>query len=81
MTDVEHTADQPSWNCRACHEPWPCRPARDQLRQTCSPTTLAALMWTHLEHAALELPSMPVGYAFDRFIRWTWRPEVVGKID
>lgn len=35
-------------------------------------TTLAMTMWVHLEEAAGDMPTMPVGEAFERFLNWTW---------
>jgi hypothetical protein len=35
------------------------------------PVALAITMWHSLEDAVLELPGMPPGELFDRFISWT----------
>lgn len=72
MDEIEHTADRPTWYCRICHDEWPCEPARKELLNTHSPTRLAALMWCYLETAAFEMPTMPVGDFFRRFVSWTW---------
>jgi hypothetical protein len=68
----EHTAERPSWDCRVCGKPWPCDPARERLASTLSLTTLAMTMWTNLEEAAGDMPTMPVSEAFERFLNWTW---------
>jgi hypothetical protein len=31
MTETTHIADRPSFDCRACGEPWPCVPAQENL--------------------------------------------------
>lgn len=28
-----HRADQPSWDCVICHQPWPCAPAKVELAE------------------------------------------------
>jgi hypothetical protein len=33
MADAEHLPDRPSWNCKACGEPWPCPPAQKALSE------------------------------------------------
>jgi hypothetical protein len=30
-TDVKHIANQPSWDCGGCGEPWPCAAKRAEL--------------------------------------------------
>lgn len=67
----EHQPSRPSWTCGACGEEWPCPPAQEHLRTELSGTRLAMLMWTHLEHFALDAGPGPLSGAFDRFIRWT----------
>ncbi len=31
MADVEHLPQRPSWECRACGDPWPCLPAKVEI--------------------------------------------------
>jgi hypothetical protein len=69
MTD--HTADRPSWDCRACGKPWPCDPARERLAEEMDRISLAMYMWTNLEEAVADLPPGPPSELFERFIRWT----------
>ena len=69
-----HIADRPSWDCVACVKPWPCDPAREALATQMDPVQLAMYLWSNLEEAAGDLPDMPVGEAFDRFISWTRSP-------
>jgi hypothetical protein len=40
-------------------------------QETGGGTTLAILMWTHLEDFALDTGSGSLAGAFDRFIAWT----------
>jgi hypothetical protein len=69
-----HIADRPSWDCLACVKSWPCDPAREALATQMDPVQLAMYLWSNLEEAAGDLPDMPVGEAFDRFISWTRSP-------
>ncbi len=75
MTDdygmTPHVAVRPSWDCVACDEPWPCDPAREALTAELSATSLRIHMWSRLEVAAGDLPTMPARELFDRFLRWT----------
>src|SRR4051794_13841654 len=41
----EHSAERPSWDCRACGRPWPCDPAREHLQSEMDGTVLAVYMW------------------------------------
>jgi hypothetical protein len=72
MTDVEHVAARPSWDCRKCGKPWPCTPAKRKLLDTLSPTQLVLQMWVYLEDAAIELQLVDFRETFHRFISWTW---------
>jgi hypothetical protein len=67
----EHVAERPSWDCRACGNPWPCDPAREALVTEMDRVTLAIYMWSNLEEAAMDMPRGPVSELFERFIRWT----------
>ena len=70
---MEHIADRPSWDCRACGKPWPCDPAKAKLAAELGPTALAVYAWEHAEEAAPQLPGMPVAEFFDRFLTWARR--------
>jgi hypothetical protein len=67
-----HSADRPSWDCRACGKPWPCEPARaGLLREHGLGAGLAMLGWAYLEEAASDLSTGSPADLFERFIRWT----------
>jgi hypothetical protein len=68
---LDHEPARPSWDCRSCGKPWPCDPARERMIADLDPVALAITMWHILEDAVLELPGMPPGELFDRFISWT----------
>lgn len=68
---VEHTAQRPSWDCRACDKPWPCDPAREALAAEKERVSLSVYMWMQLEDAARDLPNEPASALFERFIHWT----------
>jgi hypothetical protein len=77
----EHQPNRPFWDCKQCGQEWPCEPAREYLvRTTGSGLNLAMLMWTHLEHYALDAGQGPLRGAFDRFIAWTRRPAAVPSL-
>lgn len=67
-----HSASRPSWDCRACGQPWPCDPAREELiAQTPNVSALATAGWAYLDEFVRDQPTGPPAEAFDRFIRWT----------
>lgn len=72
MDEPEHVAEQRTWRCRSCRAEWPCLDAKRQLVATHTQTELAILALLDLQHAARDLPHMPLGDAFDRFVTWTW---------
>jgi hypothetical protein len=71
---MEHIEDRPSWKCRGCGDPWPCRPAQMHLLAELGPTPLRIHMWMRLELAAADMPTTPAGDLFDRFLHWTSAP-------
>ncbi|GIE33133.1 hypothetical protein Ait01nite_061780 [Actinoplanes italicus] len=70
-SNAEHVCERPSWQCRACGEPWPCPPARTSLAGGADRVMLTMYMWGHLDRAMTELPPGPPAELFDRFLRWT----------
>jgi len=70
MTD--HTAAQPTWECRACGDPWPCASARASLRAEYAefPTSLSLFMTSSYVAASSQLTGIPVEELFDRFFGW-----------
>lgn len=71
MDHAEHIAERPSWDCLACGKPWPCDPAREQLRTEMDPVQLATYMWSCVEEAAGVLGDLSMSETFDRFLAWT----------
>lgn len=68
---VEHVCARPSWECRACGQPWPCVPAQVTLAGGMDRVMLMMYMWGHLDHAVAELSPRPPAEMFDRFLSWT----------
>ncbi|MFG1953355.1 hypothetical protein [Micromonospora sp. NPDC048830] len=73
-----HTAARPAWRCRVCAAPWPCQPAKLQLRREYADDRAAlAIYLCLLMHDAiadeLRLRAADVDPAayFVRFIGWT----------
>jgi hypothetical protein len=71
MAEVEHTADRPSWVCRACDGPWPCKTARTRLLDEMNEVELAIYCWANLEEAIGDLHPIDAKEAFDRFLNWS----------
>lgn len=71
MSGDDHPALRPSWQCGNCGRPWPCPPAREQLAAEMAGTNLAMWMATTMVHVAREVPAMPPGELFERFLAWT----------
>lgn len=71
VTESDHIADRPSWDCRSCGKPWPCNPARKALASEMDRTSLAIYMWVNLEEAVCDLPKGPPSELFERFLSWT----------
>jgi hypothetical protein len=71
MVAIEHSPERPSWHCRACGEPWPCAPAREQLvEETGGGTILAIQCWVYFDLYVRDMGNGPLGEAFQRFIGW-----------
>ncbi|MDG4765917.1 hypothetical protein O7632_17690 [Solwaraspora sp. WMMD406] len=67
---VEHVARRPSWCCRACGEPWPCPPAKDQLVADFDRIGLCLYAALQLADAAADLPELTPAQLFPRFLTW-----------
>jgi hypothetical protein len=74
ISAAEHQSSRPSWDCRACEQPWPCDPARERLVQLYGRTTLSIFMVDRLLQATHDLIEAPPAELFDRFLAWTRRP-------
>lgn len=68
---MEHLAERPTWDCRACERPWPCDPAREALAAELGRTELTLYLSGHLDEAARELPGAPAAELYDRFLGWS----------
>jgi hypothetical protein len=77
---TEHIAQRPSWDCRACTQPWPCANAKTDLLAEFQdfPSVLMIYMSAQMcealndltAHGALAPPDL-----YDRFITWA-RPKL-----
>lgn len=70
-----HHPDRPSWRCRSCGQPWPCPPARFELRIAygADRAGLARHLGDLLFTAARE-SNADAADLYDRFIAWTDPP-------
>lgn len=69
--EPQHIEERPSWNCRACGEPWPCEIARKELAAELSPTRLRLHLWMRMEIAAADELGPSPKEMFRRFFGWT----------
>jgi hypothetical protein len=67
---VEHVAERPSWNCRACSAPWPCPTAKGDLLAEFQdfPSTLVIHLCGLMGEAAHDLGTESGLRA--RFLEW-----------
>ena len=73
---AEHLPVRPCWNCGTCGKPWPCAPARDQLRADFRgfPTTLTVYLAAQYNTALDDCLTAPADVPEDfyaRFLSWT----------
>jgi hypothetical protein len=76
----EHVGQRPSWDCRACGQPWPCAVAKDEL---CAefrnfPSVLSIYMSAQMYDAAndfMDHGASPPVDLYERFLAWV-RPRV-----
>lgn len=68
----EHLPVRPSWRCRSCDQPWPCRPARLALvgEFGARSTGLRIQLATYLEPVARDQPQITPADLYRRFIAW-----------
>ncbi|MFY1638299.1 hypothetical protein ACN27F_34280 [Solwaraspora sp. WMMB335] len=67
---AEHLAQRPSWRCRVCADPWPCRTAREQLVHAYDRIGLCLYLADRLIDAVADgLGPSPAGL-YHRFLGW-----------
>jgi hypothetical protein len=66
-----HQPVRPSWRCIACHQPWPCVPARRDLLLDLGWLRLAIYCGTLLQAAASDLTQATPAELWPRFVEWT----------
>jgi hypothetical protein len=65
---VEHIAGRPGWDCLTCGKPWPCDPAREQMRAEMDLVQRRVFLWSMLESAYDE--GVAAVDLYERFMRW-----------
>jgi hypothetical protein len=81
---LRHNYTRPAWLCVACGVPWPCASKRaeylakfsdpddeDRLRGR---ARLRMILGTLALDAEKDMPDMPKGETYTRFIEWTYEP-------
>ncbi|MGC9667471.1 hypothetical protein ACNTMW_13050 [Planosporangium sp. 12N6] len=67
-----HLPVRPTWTCVCCGNGWPCETGRRQLLIEYDGATamLGLVMSTHFVRAAEDLPVVPAGQLYHRFVGW-----------
>jgi hypothetical protein len=67
-----HTPMRPSWRCAGCGGEWPCPSARRRLLAEYEGATvsLALYLASNFVDAAADLPDLPAGNLYRRFLGW-----------
>lgn len=67
-----HSPQRPVWTCAADGLDWPCGDARARLLAEFdgAPTSLGLYMAAQFTDAAQDLPHVPAGHLYDRFLCW-----------
>ncbi len=74
---AEHMPRRPEWTCRTDGKPWPCGPARAEIRSEYreAPSPTDQRMFTNYLLALGELPDEDGDALFARFVNWVRVPE------
>lgn len=74
-----HLPVRPKWECRGCGEAWPCQNKRAELviEYAGAEVSLGVLMAMRHCDAAGELPDIPAGELYQRFVGWTRRRQLL----
>jgi hypothetical protein len=75
VQQTEHLHGRPTWDCRACGEPWPCANAKTGLAMEFQrfPSVLAIYMAAQMHDALLDLTAHgapPPPDLYERFLAW-----------
>ncbi|MEW2445415.1 hypothetical protein [Micromonospora marina] len=73
MSGVDHQPHRPTWECRACYEPWPCAAGQVQLAEAYRNDRSGPRFYMgELYAAAVEdLPAFPPRLLYTQFVAWT----------
>lgn len=76
MSEVKHQYRRPAWVCLACDEPWPCEARRRSFLATYATRKmqLRGVLGALLMDATIDMPTVPVGELYLRFVAWSYRP-------
>ena len=72
---TEHLQEQPGWDCRACHHPWPCANAKTELLAEFGlfPSVLTIYMSAKMYDAVSDLTAHGQPFPkdmYERFLSW-----------
>lgn len=70
---IEHNPGRPSWDCRACGQPWPCAPAREAMSSEFKnfPTVLRIYLVAQMTDAARDVSGIQPPELYARFLDWS----------
>src|SRR6266508_3181610 len=72
VTVSAHLPARPTWTCTGCGVDWPCPTRRAQLAAEFAeaPVSLGVYLGACLADAAGDLPAVPAGVLYHRFLAW-----------
>lgn len=67
-----HVRTRPTWTCKLCHRPWPCREARNALRAEFGANHVALVlhMTGKLSEARADIGDRSMAAVYDQFLSW-----------
>jgi hypothetical protein len=67
-----HIPQRPDWSCAGCGDAWPCATRRSQLTAEYAGlrTGLVLYLAACMVDAAYDLPQIPAGGLYQRFLDW-----------
>jgi hypothetical protein len=67
-----HNPMRPSWECGGCGDPWPCVTRRRELLAEYERARVSLVVYVtgQFLDAVQDLPSVPSGALYDRFLGW-----------
>ncbi|MEV4271917.1 flavin reductase [Micromonospora aurantiaca (nom. illeg.)] len=73
MSGIDHQPHRPTWECRACYEPWPCPAGQVQLAEAYRDDRSGLRIYMGELYAAAQedLHDFPPRLLYTQFVAWT----------